>query len=101
MPAATLRHHDNGVDVGSGHARRDLRDQHVCAAPRHRDAIDLTDMIGAAMTCTPGREHVEYLIERGAHYVFTVKGQQRYTVKPTVEGARSISRRCLGASPRH
>jgi hypothetical protein len=40
------------------------------------DTVDLTDVVVTADALHTQRGHVEYLASRGAHWVFTVKGNQ-------------------------
>jgi hypothetical protein len=46
------------------------------------DEIDLTDTVITADPLHTIREHARYLVERGGHYVFTVKGEPAPALRP-------------------
>jgi predicted transposase YbfD/YdcC len=70
---AALEHGD-GVVLGQRVV--DGKSNEITAFAPLLDGIDLTGVIVTADALHTQREHADYLIGRGAHYLFTVKGNQ-------------------------
>lgn len=70
---AALEHAD-GVVLGQRVV--DGKSNEITAFAPLLDGIDLADVIVTADALHTQREHADYLLGRGAHYLFTVKGNQ-------------------------
>ena len=67
-------HHGDGVVLGQRVV--DGKSNEITAFAPLLDSIDITGSIVTADALHTQREHADYLTRRGAHYLFTVKGNQ-------------------------